>query len=134
MSYARQMLSATHRGNSIGADALVGAIDALSDCSQECSADISTDLGDQNLAEMVTCIRLCLDCTDICDATIAILSRMTKPDRQVTGPLLESCIAICDRCGAECERHAKMHEHCRVCGEACRRREQACKELLAAIR
>jgi hypothetical protein len=26
------------------------------------------DLSEQNLAEMVKCIRLCLDCTDICTA------------------------------------------------------------------
>ena len=134
MSYASHMLSTLQRNNSVSADALVAAIDALSDCSQACSADTSADLHEQDLAEMVTCIRLCLDCTDICDATLAILSRMTEPDREVTRPLLESCIAICDSCGAECERHAKMHEHCRVCGEACRRCERACKELLTAIK
>jgi hypothetical protein len=35
--------------------------------------------------------------------------------------------------GDECELHADMHEHCRICAEACRRCEQACQELLAAI-
>jgi hypothetical protein len=133
MSYERQMLSTIHRSDFVSADALVAAIDALSDCSQACSADTSADLGEQDLAEMVTCIRLCLDCTDICDATLAVLSRITEPDPKVTKPLLESCVAICDGCGDECERHAKMYEHCRVCGEACRRCERACKELLTAI-
>jgi len=49
-------------------------------------------------------------------------------------PLLESCVAICRSCGDECERHAKMHAHCRVCAEACRRCEQACQALLDALR
>ena len=31
----------------------------------------------------------------------------------------------------ECEKHAGMHEHCRICAEACRRCEQACDQLLA---
>jgi Domain of Unknown Function (DUF326) len=42
-------------------------------------------------------------------------------------------VAACRSCGDECERHAAMHEHCRVCAEACRRCEQACNELLAAM-
>jgi Domain of Unknown Function (DUF326) len=31
------------------------------------------------------------------------------------------------------ERHARMHEHCRVCAQACRRCEQACRELLVTL-
>jgi hypothetical protein len=48
----------------------------------------------------------------------------------VTRPLLEACAAICKTCGDECERHARMHEHCRVCAEVCRRCELACREFL----
>jgi Domain of Unknown Function (DUF326) len=33
----------------------------------------------------------------------------------------------------ECERHARMHQHYRVCAGACRRCEQACDQRLAAI-
>jgi hypothetical protein len=47
--------------------------------------------------------------------------------------LLEACAATCKSSGDECERHAHLHEHCRVCAEACRRCEQACRELLAAM-
>jgi len=83
---------------------------------------------------MVRCIRLCLDCADICTATAGVTSRPPGYDANVTGPLLEACVAICKSCGDECERHARMHEHCRVCAEACRRCEQACRELLAALK
>ena len=83
---------------------------------------------------MVTCIRLCLDCADICTATAAVTSRQTEYHADVTRPLLEACVAICRNCADECERHARMHEHCRVCAEACRRCEQACRELLDAIK
>ena len=134
MSYARQMLG-TYRGTvSIDADALTVAIDALSDCAQACAADTDADLGEPNLTEMVMCIRLCLDCVDICTATAAVMSRPAEKDSTFTRPLLEACVAICKSCGDECERHAHMHEHCRVCAEACRRCEKACQELLNAIR
>jgi uncharacterized membrane protein len=133
MSYAKQMLGA-HRGAiNVDPGVLVGAIDALSDCVQACVADVDADLSERNVTEMVTCVRLCLDCVDICTATVAVISRPGEDDPRVTRPLLESCIAVCKGCGDECERHAEMHEHCRICAEACRRCEQACRQLLEAV-
>ena len=134
MSYARQMLDTYSRTFNLDAGLLAAAIDALSDCVQACNADNAADLGEQNVTEMVTCIRLCLDCADVCTATAAVLSRQAECDPIVTEPLLGVCAAVCKSCGDECERHARMHEHCRVCAEACRRCEQACRELLDAIK
>ena len=133
MSYARQMLDTVTRTVDVDADVLAAAIDAMSDCAQACTADNAADLGEHNLAEMVTCIRLCLDCTDICTAAAAVISRLVSYDPAVLRPLLESCLAICRSCGDECERHAPMHAHCRVCAQACRHCERACRELLAAL-
>jgi uncharacterized membrane protein len=96
-------------------------------------ADADNDLSEHNLTEMVTCIRLCLNCADVCTAAAAVISRPAGYDAMVAKPLLEACAAICKTCGDECERHAEMHAHCRVCGEACRRCEQACRELLTAL-
>jgi hypothetical protein len=133
MSYARQMLDISPRTLTVDASVLAAAIDAISDCAQACAADTDADLNEQNLAEMVRCIRLCLDCTDICTATGGVLSRLAEYDADATGPLLESCVAICKSCGDECERHGPHHAHCRVCAEACRRCEWACRDLLAAL-
>jgi hypothetical protein len=55
-----------------------------------------------------------------------VTSRQASYDANVTRPLLEACVAICKSCGDECERHARHHEHCRVC-------EQACRQLLDAL-
>ena len=134
MSYARQLLDTYPASASADAEVLATAIDALSDCVQACTADVDADLSEQNVAEMVTCIRLCLECTDICTATVGVISRPAAYDASVTRPLLEACVASCKSCGDECERHARMHAHCRVCAEACRRCEQACRELLAALK
>jgi Domain of Unknown Function (DUF326) len=134
LGYARQMLDTYPRTFAVDADVLAAAIDALTDCAQACNADNAADLSEPNVAEMVTCIRLCLDCTDICVTTAAVIGRLTDYDASVIQPLLQACVAICKSCGEECERHASMHEHCRVCGEACRRCEQACMALLAAVK
>jgi hypothetical protein len=113
---------------------VAAAIDALNDCVQACAADGDADLSEQEVTALVKCIRLCLDCVDVCAASIRVLSRPTTFDIKVTKPLLEACVGICDSCGLECEGHAQFHEHCRVCAEACRRCEKACRELLGAIK
>jgi hypothetical protein len=83
---------------------------------------------------MVRCIRLCLDCTDVCTATLGVVSRQTYYDPTITKPLLEACVATCKSCGDECARHAPHYEHCRICEHACRRCEQACRELLGVLK
>jgi Domain of Unknown Function (DUF326) len=133
VSYARKMLDTFPRSFEVDADVLAAAIDALSDCTQACNADNAADLTEPDLAEMITCIRLCLDCVDVCTATNGVLGRLTVSDPAVTLPLLEACIAVCQSCGDECGRHAHM-PHCRVCAEACRRCEQACRDLLHVLR
>ena len=134
MSYARQMLDTFSRTVSVDPGVLAAAIDAMSDCAQACTADNAADLGEHNLAEMVRCIRLCLDCADVCVATAGVISRQADYDAHVVVPLLQACAAACKSCGDECERHARMHAHCRVCEQACRRSEQACRDLLAALK
>nr|MBA2579947.1 four-helix bundle copper-binding protein [Thermoleophilaceae bacterium] len=85
------------------------------------------------VSEMTKCVRLDSDCADICTATSRVLSRQHEYDAKVTRSLLEACRQACKSCGHECELHAEMHEHCRLCAEACRRCEQACDELLATM-
>jgi uncharacterized membrane protein len=134
MSYARELLGTHPDAINVDADVLAAAIDAVSDCAQACVADTDADLSEHNLAEMVRCIRLCLNCTDVCTATAGVISRPAAYDADVAKPLLQACVAICRSCGDECERHAQHHAHCRVCAEACRRCEQACRDLLSALK
>jgi hypothetical protein len=134
MSYARQLLDTYPSALNADAGVLAAAIDALSDCTEACIADTEADFTEQNLAEMVKCIRLCLNCGDVCAATMGVVTRQAEYDANVTRPLLEACIAICKSCGDECGRHAPHMAHCRVCEQACRRCEQACRELLGALK
>jgi hypothetical protein len=133
MSYKMPMLITIPRPSNLDISVLVATIDALDDCARACIADADSDLNEQNLSELVKCIRLCLDCADLCAATVRVTSRQTEYDATLTKSLLETCTATCKSCSDECERHAQMHDHCRVCAVACRRCEQACRELLAAM-
>src|SRR3981081_272501 len=134
MSYSKQLLEAYPRAVNVDTGMLAATIDALNDCAQACTADADDDLSEQNVTERVKCIRLSLDCADVCTATVSVISRQTEYDANITKQLLEACAATCKSCGDEFERHAQMHEHCRGCDAACRRCERACRELLDAVK
>ena len=84
MSYARQLLDSYQGTVNVDVGLLAAAIGAISDCAQACAADTDADLGEQDLTEMVRCIRLCLDCTDVCTATAGVISRPADYDADVT--------------------------------------------------
>lgn len=112
---------------------LARVIESLVGCAQACTACADACLSEVMVADLRKCIRSNLDCADSCATTARILSRHTGYDADITRAHLEACIAACRACGDECEQHAGMHEHCRVCAEACRECEAACAELLSAI-
>ncbi|ABK05633.1 protein of unknown function DUF326 (plasmid) [Arthrobacter sp. FB24] len=113
-------------------DSLAGCIAACFECAQTCTACADACLGEDMVAELTTCIRTDLDCADVCAATGNLLSRQTGGQSPITLAALEACRAACAACAEECQKHAGMHEHCRICAEACRRCEAACGVLLAA--
>ena len=117
----------------IDRDALAACIDACFECAQVCTACADACLSEEMVAELTKCIRTDLDCADICATTGSVLSRHTGYDANLTKAVLQACHTACASCAAECEGHAGMHEHCRICADTCRRCEQACAELLASL-
>ncbi|GAA5534305.1 four-helix bundle copper-binding protein [Deinococcus aluminii] len=116
--------------------ALAECIAACFDCAQTCTSCADACLGEQgHLTHLVHCIRLNLDCADVCGTTGRVLSRLTQPDQNVLRAQLQACVAACRACGDECERHARdmNMQHCAVCAESCRRCEQACQNLLGSV-
>lgn len=102
-------------------------------CAQACTACADACLSEEMVAELRKCIRTNLDCADICESTGRVLSRHTGYDANITKAQLQACETVCKACADECERHANMHDHCRVCADACRRCEQACRELIQSL-
>ena len=52
-----------------GDDALIHCIEACYDCAQTCTVCADACLGEEMVRDLVRCIRLDLDCADICAAT-----------------------------------------------------------------
>ena len=131
--HAQQMISSHPdvRGNTN--DSLIRCIEQCYECAQTCTVCADACLGEEMVQHLKQCIRLNLDCADVCAATGSIASRRTGSNEELIRRMLEACGQACAACAVECERHAEMHEHCRICAEACRRCEQACREAFDTI-
>ena len=113
--------------------ALIEAIDASYTCAQTCTSCADACLAEDMVEELRQCIRLNLDCADVCAATATIGNRRTGSNEEVIRKMLEACIAACRVCGEECQRHAETHEHCRICAETCRRCAEACQDAVRSM-
>lgn len=123
-----EIMIASHPQVRGGVDvALIRAVEACYDCAQTCTACADACLGEDAVADLVQCIRTDLDCADICAATGRIASRRTGTNTPVVRAMLAACAEACDLCADECDGHAGMHEHCRICRDACRTCAEACR-------
>lgn len=91
-------------------------------CADACSAE---DM------DMRQCIRLCSDCADICDMAFKVGARRTGTDEDILRQALQLCVAACEACAAECERHD--NDHCRLCAEMCRECAGDCRKAIATV-
>ena len=108
-------------------------IEACYECAAICASCADACLGEADVAGLTSCIRLNLDCSDVCAVTGRLFARSSDRDGTALGLQLEACAAMCRACGDECARHAKHMEHCRICAEACRRCADACDRMRGAL-
>ncbi len=109
-------------------DLLTRCIEQCYSCAQTCTSCADACLAEETVKSLTQCIRLNLDCADVCSITGRLATRRTGSDEEMIRRMLHTCAAACRLCAAECERHAEHHEHCRICAEACRRCMQTCEE------
>lgn len=105
------------------------------ECAQTCTVCADACLGEKNVQHLVNCIRLNLDCAEVCRVTGTLMTRPSHRDAPALRAQLEACLAICRACADECGRHGDEMgmEHCRVCAEACRECAERCEEMMGAL-
>lgn len=114
-------------------DALIRCIEICCSCAQTCALCADACLAEEMVAQLRQCIRLNLDCADLCLAAGSLGIRRTGSNEPVIVAAMQACALACARCAEECEKHSVEHDHCRICAEHCRRCEQACNEAAASI-
>lgn len=132
MTETEDMLAASPTGVPLGLAEVAATIDACLKCVQSCTSCNDADLAEEEVADMRSCIALCLTCADVCDVTARVLSRPAHWDLFVVHRLLQACVRTCTSCAEECARHAAHHRHCAICEHVCRACVQACSALLEA--
>lgn len=133
MTHARDMIRTHPAMPGPVSEELVRFLEACFACAQACTACADACLGEESVADLRQCIRLDLDCADLCVAGGKLASRHTGKNLEVLREALRACATAARACGDECEKHGDMHEHCRVCAEACRRCEVECRQVLRQI-
>lgn len=113
-------------------DAVTACLAACMECTQVCTLCADACLSESDVEHLRQCVRLDLDCADLCAAVGRIVARQATPDARLWRLSLEACAEACRACATECGRHEDRFAHCRWCREACERCERACLELLAA--
>jgi hypothetical protein len=105
------------------ADPLSTAIEAALACAQAAGAcaDACVAEGDKAL---VQCIRLNLDCADVCQTAAMVATRRAGANAPVVIGLLMLAEALCRDCAAEAGRHAlpacrRSADLARACADAC---------------
>jgi hypothetical protein len=132
VSRAADLLAAHREGVRLDPDAIARCIDACLDCAQACTACADACLSEDDVAELVACVRLDWVCAGTCESVSRALS-VRAGHTETLRALLNACATACRACAEECERHARHHQHCRICAEECRSCEQACASLLEAL-
>jgi hypothetical protein len=133
LSHAEAMLAAHPRTIEINMSVLVACLAACHDCAQSCTSCADACLGEKEPQNLVRCIRLNLDCADICAVTARLLARHTESHSPLLRRQLEVCREACQACADECQKHAHHHQHCQVCAEACHQCAEACQALLLEV-
>ena len=131
--HAREMISAHPDVKGNISEPLITCIEACFDCTQTCIACADACVAEDSAFQLRQCIRLNLDCADICNATGSLASRRAGSNQEVLRAMIETCALTCRLCAEECQKHAGTHEHCRVCAAECRRCEEACTGALRSV-
>lgn len=97
-------------------------------CSVICTSCADACVAEAEAEKMRQCIRLNLDCADVCGMVARLATRRTGTNEILLQEALQLCITACDLCAEECERHD--NDHCRRCAETCRETSRDCKAAL----
>ena len=100
-------------------------IEACNDCADACDHCAVACLAEPDPGKMARCIRLDIDCAEICRLAAGYMAR----DSECAMQICEQCAEVCELCGEECARHPM--EHCKACAEACRRCAEECRRMAA---
>lgn len=128
----REMLRAHPQQPPMNMEELASCIEECLACAQTCKTCADACLGEPQIDMLRDCVRLNLACAAVCETTAWLMSMPGSMNMDLINAQMEACVKACELCGTECRRHAKYHEHCRICAEECERCAQVCRSVMSA--
>lgn len=133
MERVREIFASHPRPASDAGDEAFALVQATAECAAACTACADACLEEREPVPLRACIRLNLDCADICLVMGRLIARPGAQDPEALRAQIGACATICRACAAECDQHADEHEHCRICAESCRTCADACERMAGAL-
>jgi hypothetical protein len=114
-------------------DVLGECIEACTLCEFACVSCADSCLGQDSLAMLRQCIRLNLDCADVCALTSHLVSRAMAAEPKLVLAQLEICASLCAACEHECRKLSFTHDQFHICAHACNHCESLCREAAMQV-
>jgi hypothetical protein len=118
-------------------DSMAGMdMSAMQECVEACSAaaTAATMCADACMGhDMGRCAAMCTNMADVATTTMRMMMRPSGYDMTAMQSMMSACVAMGEACAAECQMHAEMHGHCRICANACMAMVEACKRAMASM-
>lgn len=130
MSHFKESLDTHPAPEAFDKARIAEVVDSILDCAMVCVSCADACLSEEKVSHLRRCIRLNQDCADICFTAGKVLLRQSEGDRNLVRAQLELCRLVCRICELECEKHAALHDHCRVCADTCATCEKVCEQTL----
>jgi len=102
-------------------------VDSLEKCDAACNNCAISSLDEDDRKPMSDCIKLSLECADVCHLALRLLAR----DSTHAVSTVKLCMTICGECATECEKFE--YDQCRLSARACRRSEKQCSIYLEHV-
>lgn len=91
---------------------------------QQCIIDCQNCLGEMlTVSSSNDCPKCCLECAEICELCVRLLTRGGKFSQEIC----KLCAEVCDWCADQCGAHE--HAHCQKCAASCRSCAEACRQM-----
>lgn len=102
-------------------------VESLENCDAVCNNCAVSSLNEKDSRALTNCIKLNLDCADVCHLALRQLARNSK----YAVLIVEICMKICAECAEECKKYD--NDQCRLSTGACRRCENHCRNYLVQV-
>jgi hypothetical protein len=112
---------------------LTRCIEMCLQCAASCTACADECLDEPDIAELRHCIRLNLDCADVCALLARLLSRRGDPELSTLRACLEAATGICSAAALESAKHGEELEHCKLNADICLACSRECDAALSML-